>query len=70
MQSCYKEMDKYRCIVCGYIYDPDMGEPDNEILSGTGFENVPDTYVCPICGAPKDQFEKVNWRRINAWVIQ
>ncbi len=53
-------MDKYRCIVCGYVYDPEIGEPDNGILPGTRFEDLPDTYVCPICGAPKDQFEKVN----------
>lgn len=53
-------MDKYRCIVCGYVYDPEIGEPDNGILPGTSFEDLPDTYVCPICGAPKDQFEKVN----------
>jgi rubredoxin len=53
-------MQKYRCVVCGYIYDPDIGEPDNGILPGTRFEALPDTYVCPVCGAPKDQFEKVD----------
>jgi len=52
-------MHKYRCLVCGYIYDPDIGEPDNGILPGTRFEDLPDTYVCPVCGAPKDRFEKV-----------
>ena len=51
-------MYKYRCIVCGYIYDPGIGEPENGILPGTRFEDLPDTYVCPVCGAPKDQFEK------------
>ncbi len=52
-------MYKYRCIICGYIYDPDAGEPENGILPGTRFEDLPDTYVCPVCGAPKDQFEKI-----------
>ncbi len=53
-------MYKYRCVVCGYIYDPDIGEPENGILPGTRFEDLSDTYVCPVCGAPKDQFEKVD----------
>lgn len=53
-------MQKYRCVVCGYIYDPETGEPDNGIPSGTRFEDLPETYVCPVCGAPKDQFEKVD----------
>jgi len=52
-------MDKYRCIVCGYIYDPDEGDIDNGVEAGTAFENLPDDWVCPVCGAPKDQFEKV-----------
>ncbi len=55
-----KKMDKYRCIVCGYVYVPEIGEPDNGVPPGTRFEDLPDTYICPICGAPKDQFEKVN----------
>jgi rubredoxin len=52
-------MDKYECTVCGYIYDPVQGDPDNDIAPGTAFEELPDTWVCPICGVSKDMFEKV-----------
>ena len=50
-------MQKYVCQVCGYVYDPEKGEPDNNIAPGTSWENVPDSYVCPECGVGKDQFE-------------
>lgn len=50
---------KYKCTVCGYIYDPDLGDPDGGIKPGTPFEEIPDDWVCPVCGASKDQFEKV-----------
>ncbi len=50
-------MKKYRCSVCGYIYDPENGDPDNGVEPGTDFEKVPDDWTCPICGASKDQFE-------------
>lgn len=50
---------KYECTVCGYIYDPAVGEPDNGIAPGTPFEALPDDYLCPLCGADKDQFEAV-----------
>jgi flavin reductase (DIM6/NTAB) family NADH-FMN oxidoreductase RutF/rubredoxin len=53
------KMPKYRCTVCGYIYDPEQGDPDGDIKPGTPFEEIPDTWVCPVCGASKDQFEKV-----------
>lgn len=52
-------MEKYKCIVCGYVYDPGKGDPDNNINPGTKFENLPDDWVCPECGVGKDQFEKV-----------
>ena len=52
-------MDKYRCIVCGYVYDPAVGDPDNGVNPGTSFENLPDNWVCPECGVGKDSFEKV-----------
>ncbi len=52
------EMDKYECTVCGYLYDPKEGDPDGGIKAGTPFEDLPDDWVCPICGAGKDQFEK------------
>ena len=51
-------MDKYRCTVCGYIYDPELGDDDGGIAAGTAFENLPDDWVCPVCGAGKDVFEK------------
>jgi rubredoxin len=51
-------MDKYVCQVCGYVYDPEEGDPDNGVSSGTAFEDLPDNWVCPVCGAPKDDFEK------------
>lgn len=52
-------MDKYKCIVCGYIYDPAKGDPDNGIKAGTKFSDLPDSWVCPECGAPKSEFEKI-----------
>ena len=52
-------MDKYKCIVCGYIYDPAKGDPDNRQAPGTPFDKLPDDWVCPECGAPKSEFEKI-----------
>ncbi|GJQ23807.1 MAG: rubredoxin [Planctomycetia bacterium] len=52
-------MDRYKCMICGYIYDPKFGDPDNGISPGTSFQNLPDTWVCPQCGAPKEQFEQI-----------
>ena len=48
---------KWQCTVCGYVYDPNYGDPDNNILSGTSFEELPEEWVCPVCGAEIDQFE-------------
>lgn len=48
----------YVCLACGYIYDPEKGDPDSGIASGTAFEDIPDTWVCPICGVGKDMFQK------------
>jgi rubredoxin len=50
-------MKKYVCGVCGFVYDPAKGDPENNIPAGTAFENLPDNWVCPVCGAGKDQFE-------------
>lgn len=50
-------MEKYRCLVCGYVYDPAKGDPDSGIAPGTSFEDIPQDWVCPICGVSKDQFE-------------
>jgi rubredoxin len=52
-------MKKYRCIMCGYIYDPAVGDPDNGADAGTAFEDLPDGWVCPDCGVGKDEFELV-----------
>jgi flavin reductase (DIM6/NTAB) family NADH-FMN oxidoreductase RutF/rubredoxin len=49
---------KYVCKVCGYVYDPANGDPDSGIVAGTKFEELPDTWVCPVCGAPKSEFER------------
>lgn len=51
-------MSKYVCTVCGYVYDPAKGDPENGIAPGTAFEDLPDTWACPECGAGKDAFEK------------
>lgn len=48
--------DKYICDVCGYIYDPEVGDPDGGIAPGTAFEDIPDDWVCPVCGVGKDDF--------------
>ena len=50
-------MQKYKCSVCGYIYDPEKGDPENGIAAGTAFADIPDDWVCPECGAEKDMFE-------------
>lgn len=52
-------MEKWECTVCGYIYDPKLGDPDNDIEPGTPFEELPDDWTCPDCGAGKDEFQKV-----------
>ena len=51
-------MEKWVCTVCGYVYDPADGDPNNGIEPGTSFEDLPDTWVCPMCGVGKDMFEK------------
>lgn len=53
-----KQMEKWVCDVCGYIYDPEVGDTDNGIAAGTAFEGLPEEWVCPLCGVGKDQFSK------------
>ena len=53
------KMAEYKCSVCGYIYNPESGDSDGGIKPGTPFEEIPDDWVCPVCGASKDQFEKI-----------
>ncbi len=52
-------MDKWKCTICGYVYDPAEGDPDSGIEPGTGFDNIQDNWRCPLCGAMKKYFEKV-----------
>ncbi|MFT5697648.1 MAG: rubredoxin [Desulforhopalus sp.] len=49
-------MKKYICALCGYVYDPALGDPDEDIEPGTAFEDLPDTWTCPVCGTSKDEF--------------
>ena len=51
-------MDKYVCTVCGYVYDPGKGDPENGIPPRTAFEKLPEDWTCPVCGAGKSDFEK------------
>lgn len=53
-------MKKYACDTCGWIYDPTVGDPDNGIPAGTAFEDLPDTWTCPLCGVNKSDFSVVN----------
>jgi rubredoxin len=49
-------MKKYRCVICGYVYDPADGDPTAGVDTGTSFEELPVDYICPLCGAAKDEF--------------
>lgn len=51
-------MDKWVCTICGHIYDPEKGDPDSDVDPGTAWEDVPSDWMCPICGAAKNDFEK------------
>lgn len=51
-------MEKWKCTACGWTYDPAVGDPDSGIAAGTKFEDIPEDWVCPVCGAGKDAFEK------------
>ena len=53
-------MKKYRCLICGYIYDPSAGDMDSDVPPDTAFEELPDDWVCPECGAGVDEFEPVD----------
>jgi len=53
------KVPKYKCTVCGYVYDPELGDPDGGIKPGTPFEEVPDDWVCPVCGVDKSKFERM-----------
>jgi rubredoxin len=53
-------MDKYRCSVCGWIYDPELGDPVGGVAPGTPFEKLPDDWQCPMCGASKNEFQQLD----------
>lgn len=52
-------MTKYECDVCGYVYDPSEGDPEHGIAPGTSFDDIPDDWVCPVCGAGKADFSPI-----------
>ena len=51
-------MEKWKCSICGYEYDPAAGDPENGVDPGTKFEDLPDDWVCPVCAVGKESFEK------------
>lgn len=51
-------MAKWVCNICGYVYDPEVGDPDNGVVAGTAWEDVPADWVCPLCGVGKDDFSE------------
>lgn len=53
-------MDKYICTVCDWVYDPEISDPEHGIAPGTKFEDIPDDWVCPLCGVGKEDFEKID----------
>ena len=53
-------MKKHVCNVCGYVYDPAVGDEDSGIEAGVAFDQLPDDWVCPLCGVGKDEFEEVD----------
>ena len=61
MRICrrYYHGKKYVCDVCGYIYDEEIGDPDNGVEAGTKWEDVPEDFLCPLCGVGKDEFSEV-----------
>ena len=53
-------MSRYKCTICGYVYDPAIGDEENGVKAGTAFEDLPDDWTCPECGAGQDQFEPID----------
>jgi len=54
-----ENMAKYECLVCGWVYDEEVGDPDSGIAAGTKFADLPDDWVCPMCGASKEDFQEI-----------
>ncbi len=53
-------MRKFECMVCGYIYEEELGDPDNGVAPGTKWEDLPEDWVCPLCGVSKDEFQELD----------
>ena len=53
-------MKKYECDICGYVYDPEIGDIENNIQPGTAFDDIPENWVCPLCGVGKEDFSAIN----------
>ena len=53
-------MAKYECVVCGWVYDEEKGDPDSGVAAGTKWDDLPEDWVCPMCGAEKSEFELIN----------
>ena len=53
-------MAKYECVVCGWVYDEEKGDPDSGVAAGTKWDDLPDDWVCPMCGASREEFELIN----------
>jgi len=57
LQQKENNMQKYICVLCSYVYDPEIGDPDNGVAPGTAFADLPEDWVCPDCGVGVDEFE-------------
>ena len=53
-------MEKWECTACGYVYDPEVGDPENDVPAGTAFADLPEDWVCPQCGVGKDLFQQID----------
>jgi len=51
-------MEQWKCVICGYIYNPEKGDPEGDIQAGMSFEDLPENWICPVCGAGKEEFTK------------
>lgn len=60
LSSFFMKPRKYKCTICGHVYDPKEGDPDSGIAPGTAFEDIPDDWVCPICGVGKEDYIPMN----------
>jgi rubredoxin len=61
MWNAERSKGRWRCVNCAYIYDPAVGDPDSGIAPGTAWEDVPQDWYCPVCGASKSDFERIHY---------